>query len=39
MDVSITSTSLVNEAGQMYAVATTERVKKSAIDRTKETAP
>ena len=28
MDVSVISTSLVNEAGQMYAIATTERAKE-----------
>jgi len=39
MDVSIISTALVNEAGQIYAIATTERVKELAIGRTKEIMP
>ena len=37
VEVSIVSTALVNEAGQMYAIATTERARKSKIDRMMET--
>ena len=33
LEVSITSTALVNEAGQMYAIATTERAKESPLLR------
>jgi two-component system CheB/CheR fusion protein len=39
VEVSIISTALVNETGQMYAIATTERAKGLAIDLPKETAP
>jgi two-component system CheB/CheR fusion protein len=39
MEISIISTALVNEAGQVYAIATTERTGGLTIDRTKETAP
>jgi two-component system, chemotaxis family, CheB/CheR fusion protein len=38
MEVSIISTALVNAAGQMYAIATTERAKGLTIGQTKETA-
>ena len=37
VEVWMTATALLNEAGQMYAIATTERVRESTIDRTKET--
>ena len=33
VDVSIISTALVNESGQMYAIATTERVSAARIDQ------
>ncbi len=36
MEVWMTATALVNEAGQMYAIATTERSKESKIERTTE---
>jgi len=36
MEVSMISTALVNEAGQMYAIATTERARESKIDRIME---
>ena len=36
VEVSMVSTALVNEAGQMYAIATTERAKESKIDRMME---
>jgi two-component system CheB/CheR fusion protein len=36
VEVSMISTALVNEAGQMYAIATTERPRISKIDRMKE---
>ena len=36
VEVSMVSTALVNEAGQMYAIATTERPRESAIGQTKE---
>jgi two-component system CheB/CheR fusion protein len=36
VEVSITSTALVNEAGQMYAIATTERASKSKVDQRPE---
>jgi two-component system CheB/CheR fusion protein len=38
-EVSIISTALVNETGEMYAIATTERAKRLTIDRPKESAP
>ncbi|MEI6309654.1 MAG: chemotaxis protein CheB [bacterium] len=34
LEVSMISTSLVNEAGQMYAIATTERMRESKMGRT-----
>jgi two-component system CheB/CheR fusion protein len=37
VEVSITASSLVNEAGQMYAIATTERNIESTMGQTKET--
>ncbi|MCX6545718.1 MAG: PAS domain-containing protein [Acidobacteria bacterium] len=39
VDVSIISSALVNEAGQVYAIATTEREQDATLDRAKETAP
>ena len=36
VEVWMTATALVNEAGQMYAIATTERARESKIDRTKD---
>jgi two-component system CheB/CheR fusion protein len=36
VEVSIVSTALVNEAGQMYAIATTERPRESMTGRTME---
>ena len=36
VEVWMTSTALVNEAGQMYAIATTERTRKSKMGRTKD---
>ncbi|MFA6135498.1 MAG: chemotaxis protein CheB [Phycisphaerae bacterium] len=36
VEVWMTATALVNEAGQMYAIATTERTRGSRIGRTKE---
>jgi two-component system, chemotaxis family, CheB/CheR fusion protein len=33
----VTATALVNEAGQMYAIATTERSRESKMDRMMET--
>ena len=36
VEVWITSTALVNEAGQMYAIATTERAKALKINRMME---
>jgi two-component system CheB/CheR fusion protein len=36
VEVSMVSTALVNEAGQMYAIATTERARESNIDRMME---
>jgi len=36
VDVWITSTALMNAAGQMYEIATTERLIKSKRSRTKE---
>jgi hypothetical protein len=32
----MTATALMNEAGRMYAIATTERARESKIGRTKE---
>ena len=37
VEISMVSTALVNEAGQMYAIATTERAKGSKMDRMKRT--
>ena len=37
IDVSLTSTALLNEAGQMYAIATTERLKASQSEQKTET--
>ncbi len=34
VEVSMTATALVNEAGQMYAIATTERARESKMGRT-----
>ena len=34
LEVSIISTALVNEAGQMYAIATTERTRESKLGQT-----
>jgi two-component system CheB/CheR fusion protein len=34
VEVSMISTALVNEVGQMYAIATTERPRESATDQT-----
>ncbi|MBE3133018.1 MAG: PAS domain-containing protein, partial [Acidobacteria bacterium] len=39
VEVSIISTALVNEAGQMYAIATTERAKDRAIEPAKAATP
>jgi two-component system CheB/CheR fusion protein len=36
VQISLTSTTLVNEAGQTYAIATTERVRRSEKNRTME---
>jgi len=36
VEVWMTATALVNEAGRMYAIATTERARESKIGRTKE---
>lgn len=35
LDISMTSTALVNENGRMYAVATTERVREIKVERIK----
>ena len=37
VDIWLTATALVNETGQMYAIATTERISESSRDRTAET--
>ena len=37
LEVSITSTALVNDAGEMFAIATTERARESKLGRTLET--
>jgi len=34
VEVWMTSTALMNEAGQMYAIATTERMKESMLGQT-----
>jgi len=36
VEVWMTSTALVNEAGQMYAIATTERTRESKLGQTME---
>jgi two-component system CheB/CheR fusion protein len=36
MEISITSTALVNEAGHMYAIATTERTRGLTMDETEK---